>query len=56
MTEQETLALLVAFFQRDNWLIENDEHDHIVAVMSSGYGSGPAVIDLTNLVRDIHGR
>jgi hypothetical protein len=52
-TRRRILTELVAYFQREGWSIENDEHGHIQAVMPSG---GPAVIDLTELARHLHGR
>jgi hypothetical protein len=58
MTEQsdvdKTLELLVAFFSGE-WQIEASEHK-IEAIQSSGYGSGPAVINLTALANHLHGR
>lgn len=56
MTEAQMLTELVAYFEHnDGWSIENDARGHILAVMSSGYGSGPAVIDLTGLVKHLTG-
>jgi hypothetical protein len=45
MTEEETLAALVAYFHGRSWLIENDEHGHILATVPSDH----AVVDLTEL-------
>jgi hypothetical protein len=48
MLNTTMLNILVTFFQRANWTIEIDLGSTI-AVMPSGYGSGPAIIDLTSL-------
>jgi hypothetical protein len=52
MTKQEALVKLVAFFEREQWRIES-ESDRIIAVQSSGYGSGPFVVDLTSLAEKL---
>jgi hypothetical protein len=48
MTRDEILVVLVAFFEREQWRIEANANQ-ITAVQNSGYGSGPSVIDLTEL-------
>lgn len=52
MTELE--KILVTYFDLQGWSIVIDG-DRLEAVMSSGYGSGPAVIDLRNLAQCIAG-
>jgi hypothetical protein len=39
---------ITKWFEQQGWSIEADQ-GHVVAVMSSGYGSGPATVDITDL-------
>jgi hypothetical protein len=50
-----TLEKLIMFFSRDGWSIETNNGE-VLAVQSSGYGSGPAVIDLVKLAEHLDGR
>jgi hypothetical protein len=50
-----TLEKLVMFFSRDGWSIETN-NGQVIAVQSSGYGSGPAEIDLVKLADYLDGR
>jgi hypothetical protein len=46
------IKLLVEFFEQDGWAIDIDR-DHIVAILPSDYGSGPAVVDITALAEHL---
>jgi hypothetical protein len=46
------IKLLIEFFEREGWEIDIDR-DHILMLMPSGYGSGPAVVDLTALAEHL---
>jgi hypothetical protein len=48
------IKLLIEFFEREGWEIDIDR-DHILMLMPSGYGSGPAVVDLTELAEYLQG-
>lgn len=50
MTELE--KILVAYFEHQGWAIVTDD-DRLEAELPSGYGSGPAVIDLRDLAQCI---
>jgi hypothetical protein len=41
---------IVKWFEEQGWAIEV-EGGHVVAVMSSGYGSGPTTVDITDLCK-----
>jgi hypothetical protein len=47
------ITTLVAFFVLEGWEIEISETGRTLAVQASGYGSGPAVIDLDALAEHI---
>ena len=47
------VRVLIEWFEENDWTIER-EGDRVVAVMASGYGSGPATVDLTELAKILH--
>lgn len=49
----ELLRQVIEWFEGEGWEIEREEH-RVVALMSSGYGSGPAEVDITALATRIH--
>ena len=50
--EEQLVLILKSFFEAEHWSIEATEDD-ILAVQGSGYGSGPSVINLTDLAKTI---
>jgi hypothetical protein len=46
------IKLLIEFFEREGWEIDIDQ-GRVLMLMPSGYGSGPAVVDLTALAEHL---
>jgi hypothetical protein len=55
MDEEKLVWWISHWFEDQGWAIEAEAH-RIVAVQASGYGSGPAVVSVTDLARVICGR
>jgi hypothetical protein len=52
VTDQQLMSILEDYFEREGWHIERFPLK-VEAVMPSGYGSGPAVVNLTSLCSTI---
>jgi hypothetical protein len=49
------LTLVIAYwFDQEHWIIEHDNKGPTNAVMPSGYGSGPATINIRALAKFLH--
>lgn len=52
MDEEKLVWWISEWFEAEGWTIEAEPH-RIVAVQSSDYGSGPAVVSITTLAHAI---
>lgn len=50
MIKSQLEMLLLMYFQKENWKIEIEDNE-IVAIQSSGYGSGPSVVEISKLAQ-----